>query len=135
MNSMLNLAPGKPPVILPDEAEPPHELIEQMRVFIRHEAEAVRIAADGLAAAEISRALKLLQTCRGKVLTVGVGKSGDIAQKIAATLTSTGTPAFFLHPSDALHGGLGILASEDVVIAISNSGETAEVLNLSLIHI
>jgi arabinose-5-phosphate isomerase len=58
----------------------------------------------------------------------GVGKSGNVAQKIAATLTSTGTPAVFLHPSDALHGGLGIVGREDVVVAVSNSGETEEVL-------
>ena len=64
------------------------------------------------------------------VVLVGVGKSGVIAQKIAATMTSTGTAALYLHPSDALHGGLGILTSKDIVIALSNSGETDEVLRM-----
>ena len=130
MNSMLNFAAELQRVEAPDTAASTDELVKQMRAFIRQEAEAVRLAAANLAANEVQRAFTLLQACRGKILTVGVGKSGDIAQKIASTLTSTGTPAYFLHPSDAMHGGLGILASEDVVIAISNSGETTEILNL-----
>ncbi len=77
---------------------------------------------------EVERAIELLAACKGKVVLVGVGKSGVIAQKIAATMTSTGTVALHLHPSDALHGGLGIVNSDDIVIALSNSGETDEVL-------
>src|SRR5260370_18885909 len=67
---------------------------------------------------------------KGKIVLVGVGKSGIIAQKIAATMTSSGTAAVYLHPSDALHGGLGIVTSDDVVIMLSNSGETDELLEL-----
>ncbi len=96
--------------------------------FLRLEAEAVAEAAGRAGRAQVERAVELLAGCRGKVVLAGVGKSGNVAQKIAATLTSTGTPAVFLHPSDALHGGLGILAREDVCVAVSNSGETEEVL-------
>lgn len=68
-----------------------------------------------------------MAACRGKAILTGAGTSGIVAQKVAATLTSTGTPAIFLHPVDALHGGLGAVTAEDVVIAVSNSGETDEV--------
>jgi len=76
------------------------------------------------------RAVALLQQCRGRVILTGIGKSGIICQKIAATLASTGTPAFFLHPAEALHGDLGVVQSDDVVVALSYSGETAEILRL-----
>ncbi|MCA1613696.1 MAG: KpsF/GutQ family sugar-phosphate isomerase [Acidobacteria bacterium] len=98
--------------------------------FLRIEAEAVAEAARRAGRAEVERAVELLAACRGKVVLAGVGKSGNVAQKIAATLTSTGTPAVFLHPSDALHGGLGVVARGDVVVAISNSGETEEILSM-----
>jgi arabinose-5-phosphate isomerase len=75
-------------------------------------------------------AVRLILACRGRVIVTGIGKSGIIAQKIAATLTSTGSPAFFLHPSDALHGDLGVLTTEDVVIALSYSGATDELLQI-----
>ena len=94
------------------------------------EAEAIRATASRLKRRQVKRALELLYGCRGKVLVVGVGKSGNIAEKIAATLTSTGTAALYLHPSDALHGGLGIVSPDDVVIALSNSGETDEVITM-----
>ncbi|HXI11739.1 MAG TPA: KpsF/GutQ family sugar-phosphate isomerase [Thermoanaerobaculia bacterium] len=68
--------------------------------------------------------------CAGRVVTIGIGKSGIIARKISATLASTGTPAFFLHPADAIHGDLGMLVKGDIAVAISNSGETEEVLRL-----
>jgi len=74
------------------------------------------------------RAVQILLTCKGKVVVTGIGKSGIIGKKIAATLASTGTPAFFLHPAEALHGDLGMVSKEDVVIAISNSGKSSEVL-------
>jgi len=77
-----------------------------------------------------SRAVELLRDCRGRVIVTGIGKSGIIAQKIAATLTSTGTSAFFLHPAEALHGDLGVVQSGDVVLALSHSGETHEILRL-----
>ena len=76
------------------------------------------------------RAVELLSTCRGKVVVTGMGKSGVICRKIAATLASTGTPSFFLHSSDAVHGDLGMVMNGDVVLAISNSGETEEILKL-----
>lgn len=77
-----------------------------------------------------AEAVDLLYACDGKVVVSGMGKSGLIGQKIAATLASTGTPAFFLHPAEGIHGDLGMLARKDVLIAISNSGETEEVLKL-----
>jgi arabinose-5-phosphate isomerase len=76
------------------------------------------------------RAVELLRCCRGRVIVTGMGKSGIICQKIAATLASTGTPAHFLHPAEAIHGDLGVVQSDDVVLALSNSGETEEILRL-----
>lgn len=99
---------------------------EQFTRFLRLEAEAVARAAARVGRGAVERAVELLSACRGKVIVVGVGKSGNVAQKIAATLTSTGTLAVYLHPSDALHGGLGIVTPEDVVVVVSNSGETDE---------
>ena len=75
-------------------------------------------------------ACRLLLTCRGRVILIGMGKSGHIARKIAATLASTGTASYFVHPAEANHGDLGMLAPGDMVIAISNSGETEEILTL-----
>jgi len=77
-----------------------------------------------------SEAVDLLYECKGKVVVSGMGKSGLIGQKIAATMASTGTPSFFLHPAEGLHGDLGMLARRDLFIAISNSGETQEILQL-----
>src|SRR3954451_5659800 len=94
------------------------------------EAEAIRVTTTRLDRAQVERAVTLLKDCRGKVVLVGVGKSGNVAAKIAATMTSTGTVAVHLHPSDALHGGLGIVTPEDVVVVLSNSGETDEVLTM-----
>jgi arabinose-5-phosphate isomerase len=72
----------------------------------------------------------MLKECRGRAIVTGMGKSGIIARKIAATLSSTGTPAFFMHPAEAIHGDLGMIQGDDIVIALSQSGETAEVLRL-----
>jgi len=80
--------------------------------------------------ARFDAAVGLVADCRGRVIVTGMGKSGIIARKIAATLTSTGTPAFFLHPAEAIHGDLGAIQPEDVVVALSSSGETAEILRL-----
>ena len=77
-----------------------------------------------------TRAVQLLRRCRGRVIVTGMGKSGIICRKIAATLTSTGTPAFFLHPAEAIHGDLGVIQGDDVVVALSYSGETDEILRL-----
>jgi arabinose-5-phosphate isomerase len=76
------------------------------------------------------RAVRLLLECRGRVIVTGMGKSGMICRKIAATLASTGTPAFFLHPAEAIHGDLGVLQADDVIVALSYSGETEELLRL-----
>lgn len=77
-----------------------------------------------------SRACELMLNCRGRIIVTGMGKSGHIGRKIAATLASTGTPSFFVHPGEASHGDLGMFTSEDVVLALSNSGETAEVVTI-----
>ncbi|NNG44146.1 KpsF/GutQ family sugar-phosphate isomerase [Pseudoalteromonas sp. NEC-BIFX-2020_002] len=77
-----------------------------------------------------NQACQLMYQCSGRIIVVGMGKSGHIGNKIAATLASTGTPAFFVHPGEASHGDLGMITRDDVVILISNSGETSEVLNI-----
>ena len=100
---------------------------------VRTEADALHALADRLAGAmapAFARALELLHKCAGRVVVTGMGKSGIIGRKIAATLSSTGTPAIFLHPVEALHGDLGILVRGDVVVALSASGETEEILRL-----
>lgn len=80
----------------------------------------------------LTQALDLMQSCKGRVIVTGMGKSGHIARKIAATLASTGTPSFFVHPSEASHGDLGMLTTDDVVIAISNGGESKELADILL---
>jgi arabinose-5-phosphate isomerase len=80
--------------------------------------------------ARFDLAVDLLRQCKGRVILTGMGKSGIICQKIAATLSSTGTPAHFMHPADAIHGDLGVIQSDDVVVALSYSGETDEILRL-----
>ena len=97
------------------------------REILEAEANAIRRAALRLDA-DFARAIDLLHFCAGKVITTGVGKSGIAARKIAATLTSTGCPAVFLHPSEAMHGDLGIVAANDVILALSNGGESEELL-------
>ncbi|WP_252176836.1 KpsF/GutQ family sugar-phosphate isomerase [Endozoicomonas sp. 4G] len=77
-----------------------------------------------------ARACRIMLECRGRVIVVGMGKSGHIARKLAATLASTGTPAYFVHPGEASHGDMGMVTREDVVLALSNSGETSEVITL-----
>lgn len=96
--------------------------------LLRLEAASIEAAAERADIASIEVALGLIADCSGKVIVTGVGKSGVIAQKIAQTLTSTGTVGIFVHPSDALHGSLGVVKDGDVVIALSNSGETDEIL-------
>lgn len=106
------------------------DYLSQVKSLLAMEAEAIARTAQRLERAGVERAIDLLAACRGKIVVIGVGKSGNIAQKIAATLTSTGTPSVFLHPSDAAHGGMGIISPEDVVIVLSNSGETEEIVAL-----
>jgi arabinose-5-phosphate isomerase len=100
---------------------------------VRIEADALRALADRLAgpmAADFERAVEVLYGCAGRVIVTGMGKSGLIARKVAATLNSTGSPAMYLHPTEALHGDLGMVVRGDVVLALSASGETGEILQL-----
>jgi arabinose-5-phosphate isomerase len=98
--------------------------------------QALAIEIDGLQAqvprlgAEFARACRICLTCRGRIVVTGMGKSGHIGGKIAATLASTGTPAFFVHPGEASHGDIGMITREDTVLALSNSGETEEILTI-----
>lgn len=96
---------------------------------LKIESEAVRELADRIDDNFI-QVVETLLNCRGRVVVTGMGKSGLVGKKIAATLASTGTPAFFLHPAEASHGDLGMVTSRDIVIALSNSGETREILEL-----
>ena len=93
------------------------------------EAEAIRNLSENLDH-NFSKAIELILDIKGRCIISGMGKSGHIGAKIAATLASTGTPSFFIHPGEALHGDLGMITSEDVLIAISNSGETEELLKI-----
>jgi arabinose-5-phosphate isomerase len=100
---------------------------------VRIEAEALRELAERVAGAmarDFSEAVECLHSCGGRVVVTGMGKSGIIARKIAATLNSTGTPALYLHPAEAVHGDLGMVVKGDVVLALSYSGETEEILQL-----
>ena len=99
------------------------------RKVLQTEAAAILALVDRLDES-FERAVRMLLDCRGRVIVTGMGKSGIICRKIAATLSSIGTPAFFLHPAEAIHGDLGVLQSEDVIIALSYSGETDELLRL-----
>jgi arabinose-5-phosphate isomerase len=105
-------------------------------VILKRAEDVLRIESDGVLSMierldeSFVRAVHLLRNCDGKVIVTGLGKSGLICRKIAATLASTGTPAFFLHSGDAVHGDLGMVMPGDVVLAVSNSGETEEILKL-----
>lgn len=104
------------------------EHFQKVIELLRLEASAIEHAAGRLERSSVERAIALIDACESKVIVTGVGKSGVIAQKIAQTMTSTGTVAIFVHPSDALHGSLGVVTKGDVVIALSNSGETDEIV-------
>ena len=112
---------------LTDVALDASALLQLARDVLDTEAEAVRHLAPRLGE-EFLHACRLLLACRGRVVVLGMGKSGHIGGKIAATLASTGTPAFFVHPGEAGHGDLGMITAQDVVLALSNSGETTEIL-------
>jgi arabinose-5-phosphate isomerase len=102
----------------------------KVQELLKLEALAIQHAADRLDESSVSKAIELITACESKIVVIGVGKSGVIAQKIAQTLTSTGTVAVFVHPSDAQHGSLGVITNGDVVLALSNSGETDEIVAL-----
>lgn len=104
--------------------------------LLKRAADVLRIESNGILSIidrlddNFVRAVGLMRACGGKVVVTGLGKSGLVCQKIAATLASTGTPSFFLHSGDAVHGDLGMVRADDVIIAVSNSGETDEILKL-----
>jgi len=104
--------------------------LSDVQDLLRLESNAIAQTATRLDATQVERVVDLIAGCKGNVVILGIGKSGIIGQKIAATLTSTGTAALYLHPSDALHGGLGIVQTNDVVIVLSNSGETDEIVGM-----
>jgi arabinose-5-phosphate isomerase len=108
----------------------PATAVAQVREFLTAEAHAILNVAEQLQPDQVEQSLALLVQCQGKVIVIGVGKSGIIAQKIAGTLRSIGIVAVFLHPCDALHGDLGVMTAADVVLALSYSGETEEILDL-----
>src|SRR5215475_10246797 len=103
--------------------------LETGKRVLRIEAQALQEGAARLGA-EFERAVELLFQCKGRVAVTGMGKSGIVGRKISATLSSTGTPSFFLHPAEALHGDLGMLAGGDAMLAVSYGGETQEILQL-----
>lgn len=105
------------------------EIIEKGREVIRIESEAVANLAESINE-DFAKAVETIYQCKGRIVLTGMGKSGLIARKIVATLNSTGTAAIYLHPTDALHGDLGMVRKEDVVILISNSGSTEEIIKL-----
>ena len=108
---------------------PSPKALDLARQVLRIEGDAVLALIDRVDQSFL-QALSLILNCRGRVIVSGMGKSGHIARKIAATLASTGTPAYFVHPAEASHGDLGMITSDDVLIALSNSGESDELLNI-----
>jgi len=103
--------------------------IESAKRTIQLEAEAIA-QLTGQLNEDFNTACDICLRCEGRIVVTGMGKSGHIGSKIAATLASTGTPAFFMHPAEASHGDLGMLTSKDVVLALSNSGTSAEIVLL-----
>jgi arabinose-5-phosphate isomerase len=104
-------------------------ILKSGQTVLRAEGKALALQADQLNGSFI-KAVRIILGCKGRVIVSGMGKSGHIARKIAATMASTGTPAYFVHPGEASHGDLGMILPDDAVIAISNSGETAELSDL-----
>jgi len=104
-------------------------LLAQARRVLDIEADALRTMSGRLDRG-FSDAVALILACQGRVVVSGMGKSGHVGSKIAATLASTGTPAFFMHPGEASHGDLGMIAADDVVLALSNSGESSEIVSI-----
>ena len=105
------------------------DILEKAKNVLRAEAEAIMALVDRVDD-QFAKALDMILECEGRVVITGMGKSGLICQKIAATMASTGTPAFFLHPAEGVHGDLGMVMKGDVVIAVSNSGETDEIARI-----
>lgn len=112
-----------------NKIQPSSKALDLARQVLRIEADAVSALAERIDGAFIA-ALTLILNCRGRVVVSGIGKSGHVGRKIASTLASTGTPAYFVHPAEAIHGDLGMITRDDVLIALSNSGESAELLTI-----
>jgi len=110
-----------------NQIQPSSKALDLARQVLRIEADAVMALAERIDGAFV-QALALILNCHGRVIVSGMGKSGHVGRKIASTLSSTGTPAYFVHPAEASHGDLGMITRDDVLIAISNSGESAELL-------
>lgn len=117
-------SPYPPSVPISDD-----RLAERARQVLAIEAEAIRQLGETIDAS-FGKACRLILGCAGRVIVSGIGKSGHIARKIAATLASTGTPAFFVHPAEASHGDLGMVTAQDIFVALSNSGRTDELLTI-----
>lgn len=106
------------------------DIIESIRLTFKQQGETLLRLSTEFNKSQYKLALSLMLQCKGHVIICGMGKSGHVGRKISATLSSTGTPSFFVHPAEAFHGDLGMITSDDVVILISNSGETDEILKL-----
>jgi arabinose-5-phosphate isomerase len=117
---------GRPPTV---RVANPAQMLDEVRTVFTEQSSALN-AVGARIGAEMIEAVELILSVRGRVVVTGMGKSGIIGQKIAATLSSTGTPSFFVHPGDAFHGDLGMICSDDVIVLISYSGETEEVIKL-----
>lgn len=111
------------------QTQPSPKALDLARQVLRIEADAVLALIDRIDGTFL-RALSLILNCHGRIIVSGIGKSGHIGRKIASTLASTGTPAYFVHPAEASHGDLGMITADDVLIVLSNSGESAELLNI-----
>ena len=112
-----------------DKISPSKTALDLAKQVLAIEAEAIQGLAARLGASFLD-AVALLLNCKGRVVVSGIGKSGHIARKIASTMASTGTPAYFVHPAEAIHGDIGMIARDDVLIALSNSGESEELLTI-----
>ena len=112
-----------------NQIQPSAQALDLARQVLRIEADAVLALADRIDGAFL-QALRLILNCRGRVIVSGMGKSGHVARKIASTMASTGTPAYFVHPAEASHGDLGMITRDDVLLALSNSGESEELLRI-----
>jgi len=117
------------PIEVPEHASQGEKLSTLARAVIETEAQAVLSLLDRVDAS-FNAAARHMLACEGRIVVLGMGKSGHVAGKIAATLASTGTPAFFVHPGEASHGDMGMITADDVVLALSNSGETREIVIL-----
>ena len=104
-------------------------IIEQVKEVLKIEAQAIMDLQERIGP-EFEKAVQMILKAKGRVILTGMGKSGLVARKIAATLNSTGTPSLFLHPAEATHGDLGMVTQDDIILGISNSGQTAEINNI-----